>query len=172
MVLSPENTCLVMTVVPLGLLGCYFGLLSKRPEGRERLAKDAIIAFADKVRLLLAFDSTYSQCVEVQVRIVRGLFPFMGPLFLVFFCEYTINQGLYEHLLFDNGPMSRRSVLPSKPCNLARASPSPDLTSHHAPSTAHSTGPTRPSTRLASLSPAAALRCSLSVDYGCLQVFR
>eukprot|EP00045_Choanoeca_perplexa_P008222 m.75415 g.75415 ORF g.75415 m.75415 type:complete len:398 (-) comp14406_c0_seq1:617-1810(-) len=89
MVLSPENTCLVMTIVPLGMLACYFGLLTKRPEGNERLAKDTNLGFAEKLR------------------IIRGLFPYMGPLFLVFFCEYTINQGLYQHLLFADGPMSQ-----------------------------------------------------------------
>eukprot|EP00045_Choanoeca_perplexa_P008225 m.75455 g.75455 ORF g.75455 m.75455 type:complete len:398 (-) comp14406_c0_seq6:617-1810(-) len=88
MVLSPENTCLVMTIVPLGMLACYFGLLTKRPEGNERLAKDTNLGFAEKLR------------------IIRGLFPYMGPLFLVYFSEYTINQGLYEHLLFKGSTMS------------------------------------------------------------------
>jgi hypothetical protein len=52
MVLSPENTCLVMTIIPVLMLACYFGLLSKRPEGHERLssATNVDISSEEKVR--------------------------------------------------------------------------------------------------------------------------
>ena len=52
MVLSPEDTCLVMTIIPVLMLACYFGLLSKRPEGNARLsaAVQKELSYNDKVR--------------------------------------------------------------------------------------------------------------------------
>ena len=107
---------------------------------------------------------------EVQVRIVRGLLPlYMGPLFLVYFrsermsiaadlaqlmavlSEYTINQGLFEHLLFKKTSVSTEYAA-STFC--VQACLTPDCM--HA---AHSTGFTRPSTRLASSCHEAAGNC-------------
>eukprot|EP00730_Choanoeca_flexa_P017971 TRINITY_DN8712_c0_g1_i1.p1 TRINITY_DN8712_c0_g1~~TRINITY_DN8712_c0_g1_i1.p1 ORF type:complete len:392 (+),score=48.97 TRINITY_DN8712_c0_g1_i1:67-1242(+) len=88
MMFSPTATCLVLTIVPLGLLGCYYGLLSRRPDGKDRLCDGVELALKD------------------QMAIIVGLLPYMIPLFITYFCEYTINQGVYEHLLFKDGPIS------------------------------------------------------------------
>lgn len=42
------------------------------------------------------------QNILAKVKIVRTLLKYMIPLFLVYFAEYFINQGLYELLYFNN----------------------------------------------------------------------
>ena len=41
-----------------------------------------------------------------KLRLVLPLWKYMIPLFIVFFAEYTINQGLYEPLYYESSSLS------------------------------------------------------------------
>ncbi|KAL6259003.1 hypothetical protein P5V15_008925 [Pogonomyrmex californicus] len=95
MVLSTENTLLVMLAVPL-LQAITFWCVLKHPvhtripitkngiDSQEQIIKVPKKSFRDKINL------------------VPGLLKYMIPLGLVYLFEYFINQGLYELIEFDN----------------------------------------------------------------------
>ncbi|EDQ92491.1 uncharacterized protein MONBRDRAFT_17162 [Monosiga brevicollis MX1] len=96
--MSPADACLSMTFVPALMLAAYYLLLSKRPEGKQRPSMRSQLSNSDKV--CPARDSGIP-ILQSSWRIFRQLLPrYMVPLFLVYFAEYCINQGLYEHMLF------------------------------------------------------------------------
>ncbi|XP_029157627.1 battenin-like isoform X2 [Nylanderia fulva] len=94
MILSIENTLLVMLIVPL-LQAITFWFILKHPshtrisiiktgvESQEQIIKVPEKSFKDKINLM------------------PGLLKYMIPLGLVYLFEYFINQGLYELIEFD-----------------------------------------------------------------------
>ncbi|XP_033647342.1 battenin-like isoform X1 [Asterias rubens] len=99
--LSPRNSLLVMLVVPLSMIISYWGILVSSPTMRQ--SQDTIHCNED--RQCLIEDDT-KDCkdshltVKEKGRFIKHLLKYMGPLFLVYFAEYFINQGLMELIYF------------------------------------------------------------------------
>lgn len=78
----------------------YEGAIEGRPlvTSRKEAAKDG--------HSISASTSTTMGSIGKRISMVKPLIlPYMGPLFLVYFAEYTINQGLSPTLLFDLADM-------------------------------------------------------------------
>ncbi|XP_038164352.1 battenin isoform X2 [Cyprinodon tularosa] len=115
---SPQITLLIMLVVPLVMFASYFYLLTPVPSlpqwrrsetehpaedspEQERLIKES----EDEERETSASAedrSTGPLTLKEKGRVIKGLWPFVLPLGLVYFAEYFINQGLMELLFFHN----------------------------------------------------------------------
>ncbi|KAI7198929.1 protein btn1, partial [Hortaea werneckii] len=122
---SVHATLLASTVIPLGMLISFFGLLplgplrTTKPQSSKytRLANDdediasddndhipeaASLLNQRHGRISPAYDRrTASSTLRTQLHRTRALLiPYMLPLFLVYVAEYSINQGVSPTLLF------------------------------------------------------------------------
>lgn len=120
---SAQRTLLVSSIVPVGMVGAYFGLLPRGPlvtrqhthrkhddDGND----DDTTAAEENDDLLNSFSRPQSipssgvkQNPTLRTRLqltLPLLLPYMLPLFLVYLAEYTINLSLHPLLLF---PLSR-----------------------------------------------------------------
>ncbi|XP_064605922.1 battenin-like [Liolophura sinensis] len=91
---SPRNTLLIMTVIPVLLALSFLFLLSPPVGGYHANSKDGKgVAESDPdFRPFLTW--------REKVRLTQPLLKFMIPLMVVYLAEYFINQGLHELLYF------------------------------------------------------------------------
>lgn len=93
LVLSIENTLLVMLVVPL-LQAITFWVILKHPtHTRIPITKNGIDS---QEQIIKVPEKTFRD----KINLVPGLLKYMIPLGLVYLFEYFINQGLYELIEF------------------------------------------------------------------------
>lgn len=116
---SPKNSLLLMLIIPASLLVTYFVILVK-PHTVKRwtfgvnINNDVGIEnsdeYSDHQRLLKAEAEVQSSIGVPSQRLsfmqrlllIKPLLKFMIPLFLVYFAEYFINQGLFELIYYKN----------------------------------------------------------------------
>ncbi|XP_069508205.1 battenin isoform X2 [Ambystoma mexicanum] len=107
--LSPQNTLLVMLIIPVLLLVSYFCLLVHPPflpKWRRYPAAAVQVPGRQDQRPLIggatcrvgkrACNLTLSE----KWRVLQGVLKYMIPLSLVYFAEYFINQGLFVNMFF------------------------------------------------------------------------
>ncbi|KIH60154.1 CLN3 protein [Ancylostoma duodenale] len=82
--LSPTEAMMVMLVVPALFMFTEYG---------EKLPKSPSIASVNSVEM--------QKTIAQRLTIVKSLLRYMIPLFLTYFAEYLINQGLLELTVFD-----------------------------------------------------------------------
>ncbi|CAK6980557.1 battenin [Scomber scombrus] len=113
--LSPQITLLIMLVVPFLMLISYFVLLDpppSLPQWKNSETEHAAVDSEDRRQLMDGSDeeeqdkstraahSTGPLTFTEKLHVIKGLLKFVGPLGLVYFAEYFINQGLMELLYF------------------------------------------------------------------------
>ena len=98
--LSPQQTVLVMLIVPGGLAVTFWCLLepSRSPDQQTEYRPLAQSEHEEDLNLQSPEQSALS-FVE-KITIIRSLLKYMIPLGAVYFFEYLINQGLFELLYF------------------------------------------------------------------------
>lgn len=94
MVLSIENTLLVMLIVPLLQAITFWGLLKHPAHSRISITKNDVESQEQIIKVP-------EKSIRDKIRLVPGLLKYMIPLGLVYFFEYFINQGLYELVEFN-----------------------------------------------------------------------
>eukprot|EP00128_Syssomonas_multiformis_P004453 Colp12_sorted_trinity150504_noHs@32853 len=96
MILSPRHTLLVMTVMPVLMFLSYFFLLSKHELHVEEA--DPLLDNAPARRVVPARNLAFKE----KVQLLKPLLRYMVPLFFVYYAEYCINQGVSEHIFWDD----------------------------------------------------------------------
>ena len=101
--LSPRNTLLLLLIVPALWAFTFWGIL-KIPQSVYNLRETMPI-----IRMLGTGKHTQPRSMSLlsKLRLVLPLWKYMIPLFIVFFAEYTINQGLYELLYYESSSLSQ-----------------------------------------------------------------
>ncbi|XP_043940994.1 battenin [Protopterus annectens] len=113
--ISPENTLLVMLVVPVLMACSYFIILVHPPTVSSwgccntNSPHHAVVAsdrqpLIDSMLLHPARQAP-DLALSEKLRITKGLMKYIIPLMVVYFAEYFINQGLFELLYFRNIPL-------------------------------------------------------------------
>ncbi|XP_039191274.1 battenin [Crotalus tigris] len=111
--LTPQDTLLFMTIVPVIMLGSYCFLLAPPPEaprcGWGVCKPKSSCASSGIQQPLLGDKLTLPQktqklqlTLQEKEQVVKGLLKYLIPLSVVYFAEYFINQGLFELLYFRN----------------------------------------------------------------------
>ncbi|XP_011142797.1 battenin [Harpegnathos saltator] len=95
MVLSIENTLLVMLVVPLVQAITFWIILKHPAHSRIPITKNGIDS---QEQIIKVPQKTFRD----KLALVPGLLKYMIPLALVYLFEYFINQGLYELVEFND----------------------------------------------------------------------
>ena len=101
--LSSRNTFLVLLLVPALWAFTFWGIL-KIPHSIYQLSETTPIMH------MLGTDKhvqARSMSFLSKLRLVLPLWKYMIPLFIVYFAEYTINQGLYELLYYESSSLSQ-----------------------------------------------------------------
>ncbi|XP_054708733.1 battenin-like [Uloborus diversus] len=98
-VLSPARTLQVMLVVPLLMFITYIFILDPPPSMR---VKCSTICKSDKPTKKSNKAVKLKHTFREQINLIKPLLKYMVPLFIVYFAEYFINQGLLELLYFRN----------------------------------------------------------------------
>lgn len=102
--LTPRTTILIMTFIPILMIISYILLPSYKNRTKyENLDESAIIS-NDEIKDA-SFESNELDIIKsnrpkLSMEVLRPLLKYMIPLFLVYFSEYFINQGLFELLYF------------------------------------------------------------------------
>ncbi|XP_016048691.1 battenin isoform X2 [Erinaceus europaeus] len=108
--LSPQHTLLSMLGIPALLLASYFILLtspaSQDPGGEEEAETAARQPLIDSETPETKPGASSDLSPEEKWVVFKGLLHYIGPLVLVYFAEYFINQGLFELLYFRNTTLS------------------------------------------------------------------
>ena len=101
--LSSRNTLLLLLIVPALWAFTFWGIL-KLPQSVYNLRETTPI-----IRMLGTGKHTQQRSLSFlsKLRLVLPLWKYMIPLFIVFFAEYTINQGLYELLYYESSSLSQ-----------------------------------------------------------------
>lgn len=113
--MSLPLTLLTISVLPFAMAFSYFYVLDNKlalvlpkslvKSSYTQLVDDDGIAVAD-VPLPTEFQPVLS--LRIRATIIKGmLLPFMLPLFVVFWAEYTINQGVLPNILFGAGDQDK-----------------------------------------------------------------
>ncbi len=109
--LTPKTTILIMVIVPVILIFAYVLLPSltyvktKRYidlDNKNNLSEDEQPQVETSPNRRL----TYTERLMASIQLIRPLCRFMVPLFLVYYSEYFINQGLFELLYFKDSFLS------------------------------------------------------------------
>ncbi|XP_067209139.1 battenin-like [Linepithema humile] len=95
MVLSIENTLLVMLIVPVLEAIAFWCILKHPVHTRIPITKDGINSQEQIVKVS-------KKSFRDKINLVPGLMKYMIPLGLVYLFEYFINQGLYELIEYDD----------------------------------------------------------------------
>ncbi|XP_012230607.1 battenin isoform X1 [Linepithema humile] len=95
MVLSTENTLLVMLIVPVLEAIAFWCILKHPVHTRIPITKDGINSQEQIVKVP-------KKSFRDKINLVPGLMKYMIPLGLVYLFEYFINQGLYELIEYDD----------------------------------------------------------------------
>lgn len=113
--LSPQETLLIMLVVPFAMLICYFFLLvlpRSLPQWKSRDTEYTAVGSEERQQLMDGSEeeeqekstpedrTTSTLNLTEKLHVIKGLLKFVFPLGLVYFAEYFINQGLMELLYF------------------------------------------------------------------------
>ena len=100
--LSPRDTILVMLCVPVIMLLAYYIL---PPENYEKNNDDEFITENYEIQHNGLVKNIEIEKINVYEKIilVKPLIKYMIPLFLVYFSEFFINQGLFELIYFGDG---------------------------------------------------------------------
>lgn len=123
--LTPKATILIMIVIPIILVFSYIALPSleyvksrryKDVEGSSDTSDtEATVPPNTTSTNTLVHnndstlqDSTYKTKLNKGVDLLRPLIKYMIPLFLVYWAEYFINQGLFELLYFKNSTFAHK----------------------------------------------------------------
>ncbi|XP_015665726.1 battenin [Protobothrops mucrosquamatus] len=111
--LTPQDTLLFMTIIPVIMLGSYCFLLAPPPQAprcgwgvckpKSPCASSVIQQplLGDKLTLPQTTQKPQLTLQEKE-QVVKGLLKYLIPLSVVYFAEYFINQGLFELLYFRN----------------------------------------------------------------------
>ncbi len=117
---SPRHTILMMCFIPF-LLGMSYALLPPvdNVESRPLINDDS----SEKGFANATTSPTYASANGTKARVfhlindlgqklkqIPPLFTYMIPLFLVYFAEYLINQGLFELLYFKNAVIKEHTL--------------------------------------------------------------
>ncbi|EGD82751.1 hypothetical protein PTSG_03402 [Salpingoeca rosetta] len=92
-VVSPSQAQLVMTCIPALMAISYFAMLTHRP--KSLIGPAGATPTGDPY--------TFKQKLAMTKRLVV---PFMLPLFVVYWSEYMINQGIFENMLWPHQHIS------------------------------------------------------------------
>ncbi|XP_063791400.1 battenin isoform X2 [Pseudophryne corroboree] len=111
--LSPQNSLLIMLLIPALLLISYFILLLppsslprwKFPDGPSATRMSDQRPLLQDSPLGLT-ESGSHLTLSRKWKIIKSLLKYMLPLCIVYFAEYFINQGLFELIYFPNIKMS------------------------------------------------------------------
>uniref|UniRef100_A0AC35UG21 Battenin n=1 Tax=Rhabditophanes sp. KR3021 TaxID=114890 RepID=A0AC35UG21_9BILA len=112
--LSPSAACLVMLIIPIIFSIAYWFILAKPPSLHQvtlsnistwLVPKDSTKSYNNSIES----STTYDQKTMLQrnlsfkdkIKVTVPLLKFMIPLSLVYFFEYTINQGAMSLIVFD-----------------------------------------------------------------------
>lgn len=106
-----------MVIVPIILIFSYIALPSVAyTRGRKYLGPDDDDEASDvetdtpaPQQLVRTDKITLSQSISQSLHRVRPLIKYMIPLFLVYFAEYFLNQGLFELLYFKDSFLKKHS---------------------------------------------------------------
>ncbi|XP_063157155.1 battenin isoform X2 [Candoia aspera] len=115
--LSPQDSLLFMTVVPVIMLASYCFLLAPPPQaprcGWGVCKPKSLHAPSVVQQPLLGGKMTLPQVtqrpqltLQEKEQVVKGLLKYLIPLSVVYFAEYFINQGLFELLYFRKAALS------------------------------------------------------------------
>ncbi|XP_007421490.1 battenin [Python bivittatus] len=115
--LTPQDTLLFMTIVPVIMLGSYCFLLAPPPQaprcGWGVCKPKSPRALSVAQQPLLGSKTTLPQAtqrpqltLQQKGQVVKGLLKYLIPLSIVYFAEYFINQGLFELLYFQKAALS------------------------------------------------------------------
>jgi len=100
---------LISSIFPIFIGFSYFFLLTQPLIPLDQVTKDQT---DDESHYSLAeddlVDSPYDVSLLERIKYIRVLLPFMVPLFVVFFTEYLINQGISPLIVFSNSPFTHR----------------------------------------------------------------
>ncbi|ETE72672.1 Battenin [Ophiophagus hannah] len=111
--LTPQDTLLFMTIVPVIMLASYCFLLApppqaprcgwgvckpKSPRGPSVIQQPLL---GDRLKVPQMIQKPQLTLQEKE-QVVKGLLKYLIPLSVVYFAEYFINQGLFELLYFRN----------------------------------------------------------------------
>ncbi|KAM3821605.1 battenin [Vipera latastei] len=111
--LTPQETLLFMTIVPVIMLASYCFLLAPPPQAprcgwgvcKPKLSRASSVIqqplLGDKTTLLQTTQNP-QLTLQVKEQVAKGLLKYLIPLSVVYFAEYFINQGLFELLYFRN----------------------------------------------------------------------
>ena len=97
---SPQNTILIFLISPVIQSVTFWFLLKPHPNSEISHLKDDRIFF----HTCPGFDQENSMAkmtIPEKFKRIGFLWRYMLPLFLVYFAEYTINQGLFEMIYFN-----------------------------------------------------------------------
>ncbi|XP_034279277.1 battenin [Pantherophis guttatus] len=111
--LTPQDTLLFMTIVPVIMLASYCFLLAPPPQAprcgwgvckpKSPRAPSVIQQPLLGDRLTLPQMTQKPQLtLQEKEQVAKGLLKYLIPLSVVYFAEYFINQGLFELLYFQN----------------------------------------------------------------------
>ncbi|XP_032092893.1 battenin [Thamnophis elegans] len=111
--LSPQDTLLFMTIVPVIMLASYCFLLAPPPQAPRcgwGVCKPKSPRAPSVIQQPLLGDRlTHPQMIQKpqltlqeKEQVAKGLLKYLIPLSVVYFAEYFINQGLFELLYFRN----------------------------------------------------------------------
>lgn len=98
--MSPRKAVLVMNVIPF-TFGLSFWLVLERPDcltENEPLLESPRNAGST----FSGAELSYPLTLRTKLRVTKSLMQYMIPLFLVYFAEYFINQGLHELIYWDD----------------------------------------------------------------------
>lgn len=98
--LSPQQTVLVMLIVPGGLALTFWCLLQPSRSSDNQTEYRALAQSEHEVDLNLQSPESSALCFVEKITIIGSLMKYMIPLGAVYFFEYLINQGLFELLYF------------------------------------------------------------------------
>ncbi len=103
--LAPKTTILIMVIVPLILVLAYAFLPSqvyiktKHYSDLDNKNKPSDDEQAQE-EISQNLSLTYAERLMASLQLIKPLIKYMIPLFLVYYSEYFINQGLFELLYF------------------------------------------------------------------------
>ena len=98
--LSPQQTVLIMLIVPGGLALTFWCLLEPSRSSDDQAEYTALAQSEHHVDLNPESPETSPLCFAEKLTLIKSLLKYMIPLGAVYFFEYLINQGLMELLYF------------------------------------------------------------------------
>ncbi|GAB6027555.1 G1/S-specific cyclin cln3 [Chamberlinius hualienensis] len=99
--LTPKQSLLIMTVFPVIMAITYFTVLTKPIEENTVQVPTAQLPNNDPVEDKTISEANSGGKLFQMIQIIKDIFPkYIMPLTTVYFCQYFINQGLFELMYF------------------------------------------------------------------------